>query len=113
MDSLKTREHLLKLQVFWRSTPRRKTHLVFDEETAFLALLIYSPGGRLWAFSANVEGDTSLWVLTNNDDLIADEDDYPEVFAAAMDKKFPSTLGSEAATRRFNEALYEPYVIGF
>lgn len=89
-----------------------KTHLVLDEETAVLALLICFPGGKLWAFSANVEDDPSLWILTKNDELIADEDDYPEVFAAAMDKKLPSTLGSEVATRRFTEAFYDPYVIG-
>lgn len=87
-----------------------ETHLVLDDEDVVLSLLVYFPGGKLWAFSDHVEDDPSLWVLTNNDEVIADEDDYLEIRAAAMDKKLPSTLDSEVATQRFNEALYEPYV---
>lgn len=88
----------------------QKTHLVLDDEDVILSLLIFFPGGKLWAFSDNVEEDPSLWVLTKNDEVVADEDDFLEIREAAMGKKFPSTLGSEIATQRFNEAFYEPYV---
>lgn len=88
----------------------QKTHLVLDDENVILSLLIFFPGGKLWAFSDNVEDNPSLWALTKNDEVVADEDDYVEIREAVMDKKFPSTLGSEVATQRFNEAFYYPYV---
>lgn len=88
----------------------QKTHLVLDDEDVILSLLIFFPGGKLWAFSNNVEEDPSLWVLTKNDEVVADEDDFLEIWEAAVGKKYPSTLGSEVAAQRFNEAFYVPYV---